>query len=622
MTVGNILIPVMLVVAGLAGCPALAGDGRDVIHITSGGELGLELRADYLGDFGIEAMHDNSAGSGRSRVRAGLRDGLEVAISPGQFGQFISGRMQAETGLTLRFGQAEVKLEAMDLVPGEDNGRPVIEIRDRGGLHLLSITHVHVALRADEGRIEIRHGDLVARPALAKALGAETLAGMVIGNAWLDLAVVGSRAGEDQLLVSEDDSRGLSCEERPFWPQDGHSVDVALTDIGVVQYQGTKSGTELDNGWVKLAPSATLKNVSNGDVPWIAKFEENQSLYPYSPPDQHPYLVWSLYRIHDGRIEQLAVSGAKHAFNTINRNCDLSCGYLSGDVLGPGCEDDYGAETNDQNDLMGPRDEIQASRGLFFSTGSFFDPGSTGSQTESSEEFENRLLVDPAELEIEGAEYFVDAWYVIQCDADIWNSMGYRQVDPEAGQSGGWEFDFVDKYRDGPVVREWIAEGQEALSSHVVMTVPSENLSAGCPDGMPQGHIRVLVNVEDLGDDQYRYRYALQNFDLDRGIERIRLPVGAGADADGLATVSPNDSGDWAIGRGACQIEIDKDQAGGDWMTLNNFEFDTSAPPVAGTLAVELAGDASPDVLWVDTLVPSAGGSVFCDEFADRPTEQ
>jgi len=40
-------------------------------------------------------------------------------------------------------------------------------------------------------------------------------------------------------------------------------------------------------------------------------------VFPPHTNDQHPYLVWNFYRLADGRLEQIGVSGAKHAFLTI-----------------------------------------------------------------------------------------------------------------------------------------------------------------------------------------------------------------------------------------------------------------------------------------------------------------
>ncbi|MDP1270841.1 hypothetical protein, partial [Klebsiella pneumoniae] len=87
-------------------------------------------------------------------------------------------------------------------------------------------------------------------------------------------------------------------------------VDVALIQIGTVAYQG-RQGV---GGPIKVAPSATLKSLGFGDAAWIPKFQ-TLSFYdiPGYPRDQHPFLVWNMYRIADGRIEQLGASGVKHA---------------------------------------------------------------------------------------------------------------------------------------------------------------------------------------------------------------------------------------------------------------------------------------------------------------------
>lgn len=606
-------------IAGIALVAVFTAAGaseRENIRLTKGGGLEFEWRGDYLIDIGVEVFARDQLVTDRLRDPSVLSGSLRLAITSGQFGGFLEGRLEASSSTRLRHGNQRVTLDRLVLIPVIGDGHPVIEVLDGEGRDLFRLEHLHVMLEG--GRIVMNHGQLVAQSALAELLSLDALDGQVLGRADLSLPVVATEAGPLRSLDPPDGGRGLSCDGRPFWPQDGHDIDVALIGMEHVQYLGTSP-----EGLVKLAPSARLRNVSDGDVPWIAKFESDGA-YPYTPEDQHPYLVWSLYRLHDGRFEQLAVSGVKHAFNTINQNCNpdlVDCSYLSGNVLGPDCEDIYSVTTNDENGLMGPRDEVEASIGRFESSPSFFDPGGTGDQTHNAGSFENRLLVDPAELDTPGAEYFVESWYVIQCDAEIWNSMGYREVDPEPLGSG-WEFNEVGDFQQGPAISEWISPGLDPSPTHVVVTVLSEDPDAGCPGGMPQGHLRLLVDVEGPDEGEYRYRYAVQNFDLDRGVERIGFPVGASPDADSFFSAAPNDMSTWAGRRDACQVEFVNHQAGGDWLALNNVEFVTTAAPVEGSLALELAGNGSPGVVWVDTLVPAADGSVFCDAFRDRPVEE
>ena len=60
-------------------------------------------------------------------------------------------------------------------------------------------------------------------------------------------------------------------------------MDVQLIQIGTIAYQGRQTSTNR----IKVAPSATLKNVGFGDAAWIPKFDSLGN-YPHTPPDQHP----------------------------------------------------------------------------------------------------------------------------------------------------------------------------------------------------------------------------------------------------------------------------------------------------------------------------------------------
>ncbi|MDW8479492.1 MAG: hypothetical protein RML12_06195 [Xanthomonadales bacterium] len=106
-----------------------------------------------------------------------------------------------------------------------------------------------------------------------------------------------------------------------------------------------------------FAPGAALRNGDDertADVPWVRKFTVSPWNYPYPGNDQHPYLVWNLYRIRDGRLEQIGASGVKHAFYTINWYCAPgACGAGGGQILGRACYDIYSAEQ--QRPRAGPR---------------------------------------------------------------------------------------------------------------------------------------------------------------------------------------------------------------------------------------------------------------------------
>ena len=233
-----------------------------------------------------------------------------------------------------------------------------------------------------------------------------------------------------------------------------------------------------------------------------------------------------MYRINEGRIQQLGASGVKHAWLTINFRCEQNGGVNCGNsnILWPGCEDVYGSSTNDNNRDQGPRDEIFAGDGLFFSSPSFFDPGDTGSQTNFAGNFENRLMINEADLQTAGADYFLDSWYVVMHDIDIWNSMGYHSISPSPA-GDGWTFGLGPFTQDTPLA-EWIPfPATDPNESHVGVVVDGPTPGGVYPDNQPDGHFRVLARAEEQGDGTYLYRYAVMNFDFPSGGIRVHGAV-------------------------------------------------------------------------------------------------
>jgi len=587
---------------------ARAGNAEQVWS-AHGGYMELEIRGDYLPDFGIQIEHHGRPVTTRERIAFTVE-----AIEPFQllvpYGNLEAldptvGLARLRTGLTIRHGDRLVSLDALTLTPGTWRDHPAFVARDREGRAMFSLTHMHIMAEHQRGLLTVQNAEVEASSMLAAMLGLDVLDGMPIGLGWLDL--------EMEVPYGADTSgRAPGCDVRPIWPQQGQfEAEVALIAMSQIAYQGIQPGT----GRVKVAPSATLKNISQADVPWIPQFQ-SRAFYPYQPRDQHPFLVWNLYRIMDGRIEMLAESGVKHAFLTINFNCQINCG--SSNVLWPGCEDVYSAGNNDTSTYQGPKNEILASLGLWNNCGSFFDPDCTGSQTGFSGQWLNRLLVDPGEFQQPGASYFMDAWYVVQYDRNIWSTMGYRPVNPTPS-GGGWTFN-PGTYRQGPVISEWVAEdSSDPLADHRLIVVPSATPDVPYPGNMPQGHLRLLVKVSETAPGRYRYNYALQNFDFERGIDRFHIPLSSDAAVFATHFGGGGEIDDWSIEVDASGVSfvppVGQVQP---WFTLYNFEIETDAPPQQGRLMLGLAQDTIVDVLEVAILAPTSetpGPLIFSDRF-------
>ncbi|NKI36251.1 hypothetical protein HFP89_13860 [Wenzhouxiangella sp. XN79A] len=626
----------LLAVLGILVLPAfVAADTgtreSSAIWSTWSGAGHFELRADYLQRTELEILVDGQPIEGAVRVPVRIRDlgSISIYAPNGNFEDFDDGRLDLATDIVLRYRDREVSLESLVATGFTNKDHPALRISDGKGRHLLTVAHPHVIADQDKQLLTIHNADLWATDTLADALDFEPLAGYPIGMAWLDLNLY---IPPDADLSGISPPRGgLSCTGRPQWPQQSTAgnlfeVDVELINIGQVVAQDQSFEPV---GQVKVAPSATLKSVSDsGDAVWIPKFSSN-GLWPYTPEDQHPYLVWNMYRIHDGRIEQIGASGVKHAFLTLNFNCTINCG--SGNVLWPGCEDVYGTGTNNSNSNQGPRYDINPASGLFISSPSFFDPNNSGSQSNSSSAFENRLVVPDVELEVPGAEYFLDSWYVVMHDIDIWNSMGYHRLNPN--ESGGlWTFGPLGPFTNGPLISEWVPEGTtDPLESHVSIKVPSSNPLAQYPNNMPQGHVRVLAKATETAPGRWRYNYAIQNYDFDRNIDEVRIPLPASAEVFETFFGAPVTDGhqtlDWAVQRVGGELVFTAPPptsrpapappASNDltWFSLFNFEVETDVPPIEAAVTLGVAEAGSPSELSAAVVAPGLLEAIFFDGF-------
>lgn len=596
---------------------------------TSTGTGSIELRGDYLPDFGVEVRQFERPLRQRAQADLSIEAGKLWLFMPfGNFEGFSGGELRLGSDLTLHSGERVLHLRELRLVPAEQFRVPVLQLLDGSGRHLANITHIHLLADPGRGAVAFRNAEITATGTLARLLGRPELVDMPIGMLWLDLGLEVPPGADVSGRGFDFSGRGLSCDNRPLWPQDGHEVDVVLTDMASVVGQGFEPST----GRLKIAPSATLRNFGEADVPWFRQFgPADESFYPFEPRDQHPYLVWNLYRIMDGRIEQLAASGAKHAFYTINNSCALNCDgtvpqSYRGQVLWPGCLDVYAAGTNDLAFYQAPRSEVSPSTGLWNSCGSYFDPGCTGTQTGNAGDWKHRLLVDPQELDhgADGAEYFLDAWYVVQYDVDIWNTMGFRQIHPAPGGHGGYTFS-PEPFHEGPPVGRWVAEDSpDPMSAHRIITVPSLTPDQPYPDNMPQGHLRVLARVEETEVGLWRYRYAVMNFDFDRGIDSFAVSLPPEATLLETWMGGPPDvlSSPWTASRGGGQVEF-KSETGKilPWFTLYNFELLTdAAPTVEGGVRMGVPGCREPGFIQSDVPAPGPappGSRIFQDRLEE-----
>jgi hypothetical protein len=204
--------------------------------------------------------------------------------------------------------------------------------------------------------------------------------------------------------------------------------------------------------------------------------------------------------------------------------------------------------------------------------------------------------------------------------------MGYREVAFDKSGSS-WSASLVGGSSDfvqGPLVNLWV-DPNAADSQHANVELSS-----------PFGRARVAVVVTALGGGQWRYRYAVMNFDYahaaidpahptepnlmvdaDHGFKRFRVPLGAGVtatsfafgDADAIA------GNDWlaAASGGYASWIASNDTNTLDWGTLYTFELVANSAPAAGNIElVAVATPSEPEQHYsVAVRVPGTGGDII-----------
>ncbi|QTD48205.1 hypothetical protein [Sulfidibacter corallicola] len=426
---------------------------------------------------------------------------------------------------------------------------------DAQGRTWFRLRHAHSELKLDRKRLELRHMDLALGPAWDGILKDPHLreANVGAGDLILNLAL------PERIYQF----RGL-CE-----PNFEGEVDIHLTQLGTVTVFANLDGK------VAMAPSATLENVGVADVPWLRSIVPDGGISDPSEAGQHPYLIMAFYRMVDGRIVQVGYSDVKHAFFAVNSGC--SC--PGGQVLYVGCSDIYGASTNANRTYLAPRDEVTASTGEWTSLGSHFDGDPVDDRRDHSsaghDSFEHRLFVQESVLQREEARYFVDAWYVVQGDIDIFNSMAYREVNPTEGTN--WSFPPVAGMINGTVVDAWVPAGTMDIDEANVVVDTGE------------GHLNLAGKMFEESASSFRYEYALMNHDFDRRIQSFTLPLPEDVVVTDSAFFDGDEdaANDWTVA-----VEKDRvvwtapDGADLDWGTMINFSLTCNGPP--GSLNLEL----------------------------------
>jgi len=587
--------------------------------------------------------------------------GLQIRVADLDFVGFQGGQLQANGGYLLKATGGlfphDIDLRNFTLRPRKDNAFQ-LDVVSADGKAWFYIDRIMYKIEGGSSpRMIVRAMDLRVTAEAAAAAGRPGIADYVVAA-----MEMGSRIATDSVVLPM--PKGSSKWPGTAAPNGGtYEADVFMQSFTAQWMLASgEDGPGGSDGIVVYTPSSTLRNnrangsstatipsdpLGTSTAPWAADVVWNTKFTSPTAPynnDQHPYLIWNLYRTNaDGSIEQIGQSGVKHAFLTINVSCDENPG--NGHILGRGCSDTYGTGNNNSTGDLGPRSEIIPSTGQWGRCGSVYDrielvgdlagtcsggrddgsPCSNLPGDPSCEQYAFRMKVRESDLDQTlnpGASYRFESWYVVREDISIYNTMASRPVSINWA-SGHWQLTNGSPLLLGPAIDQWVSRNTSN---------PNES---SAELAVNEGRARVAVKVTDLGDGTWRYDYAVMNFDFARAVTTgsevstpfntfrvlrnhgfnrfsLALPASASLVSSKFSDADDNPSNEWTTQREGDTLTWQGPSDAGiatnalNWGTLYRFSLVTDMPPVQGSVSLGVAEAGTPSAFTVNALKPSS----------------
>ena len=366
--------------------------------------------------------------------------------------------------------------------------------------------------------LRLKGGRLLLSEEFANRLGRPAEAGVIVGK--ISIATVMSPI--EVTSVVNGAARSAILPPRgggaPNVPTSVPGPDVIVGDLPALQQFGS-SGTQ-----VGLAVGTTSCNNGDVELDWFALSNTD-----------HPVIPQNLYRMSGGasnndRFEQIGQSWLKHAFTALQ---DDACGFgctpaANGTHLGVGCSDPYSASLNSSQSRLGSRAWVNPFTGVFPSTAN-----NHSGHTETG--VTHRILVEGNDLNTTtnlGATYYAEAQYVtpheyVWCQAhpgqcNMYNNASYRRFNV----SGTTSFSFSSvgaTVRMTPAINAW--------TGATINTIE--------PEPGIDGRAFIAFKVTNPSAGVWHYEYAINNQNLDRGIQSFSVPLGCGITVSNLGFHAP-----------------------------------------------------------------------------------
>lgn len=324
----------------------------------------------------------------------------------------------------------------------------------------------------------------------------------------------------------------------------------------------------------------------------------------------HPVISQNMYRLVNGRFEQIGQGWLKHGFCALQGTvCGACTPGGNCDALFPGCSDPYSAGLNGSQSGLGPKSEVNAATGVY--------PYPWINNGSGSGALFKRCQVLETDLTVPNSLFFFASSYVQPEDAAAGNdnnNQSYRRITINQTTFNPTTVDTTQRTK--PAIMAWKDHGLGANQTdpNVIIT----------PVDIPgDGRFLIGAKATNLGGGQYHYEYAIQNLNSDRsgGSFTIPLPPGAIVTNVGFRDVDyhsgdPYDNTDWSFTVSASGITWNSPATYAQnqnsnalrWDTIYNFRFDANVPPSGGVATLGLFKPGTPSSATFGTVIPSPDG--------------
>lgn len=357
----------------------------------------------------------------------------------------------------------------------------------------------------------------------------------------------------------------------------GVGPDVIVGDIPSIDRWGS-SGNE-----TSFSIGTTSCNVGDTRLDWIAS------------TNVHPVISQNLYRVNNGRIEQIGMSWLKHGFAVAAGSYCNQCTMPSSVYLGVGCSDPYSAGLNGSQGRLGPRSEVNASTGIFLMPhGSLPQNGVLDGRLRVENSY-----IDPSQNA--GARYFVEAQYIHPQDAAAGNGNNNASFREAFVSVNGSSID-INTSGSSPTVRQkpGITAWQSVNPDVHVMNV----------DIPGDGRVFVGMRTTPNQTGGFHTEIAVENMNSHRSVGSLGIRFGSGSVAnEGFHDMDyqfePFSNSDWAPSVNGNEIvwstqsfTENEDANALRWATMYSFWCDSDTRPAQLTIGVFRPG--TPTEIMID----------------------